>query len=122
MKGRIAAPAFGLVHRRWRRIGRPAGIDGGGSRRRWPPLKKASAANGATAGPPELIWNAGVLLPGVTTSVTVAVCVRLPPPVPVMVRVELPVGVVPAVEMVKKMQCGETAWSSRIAMWPGAPS
>jgi hypothetical protein len=22
----------------------------------------------------------------------------------------------------KKMQCGETAWSSRIAMWPGAPS
>src|SRR5712691_13542313 len=77
----------------------------------WPPLKKASAANGATAGPPELIWNAGVPLPGVTTSVTVAVCVRLPPPVPVMVRVELPVGVVPAVEMVKKMQCGETAWS-----------
>src|SRR5262245_20475852 len=62
-----------------------------------PPLKKASAAKGATAGPPELIWNAGALLTALTTSMTMAECVRLPL-MPVMVNVKLPTGVVLEVE------------------------
>src|SRR5579859_1927733 len=57
-----------------------------------PPLKKASAANGTTAGPPELIWYTGVPLTGVTTNATLAECVRLPL-VPVMVSVYVPAGV-----------------------------
>src|SRR5579859_102673 len=64
-----------------------------------PPLKKASAANGVTAPPPELTWYTGVMLTGLITSVTITVCVRLPL-VPVIVRVELPVGVLLLVEMV----------------------
>src|SRR5579859_755985 len=57
-----------------------------------PPLKKASAANGATAGPPELIWYAGVPPTGLTTSVTEAECDKLPL-VPLMVSVYVPAAV-----------------------------
>src|SRR5260370_18435975 len=54
MKGRIAAPAFGLVHRRWRRIGHPAGIDGGGSRSR------LATAEEGIGGKRRHRWTAGV--------------------------------------------------------------
>ena len=86
-----------------------------------PPLKKTSAANGVTAGPPELIWNTGVLFTGLTTSVTVAECVRLPL-VPVIVSGYVPAAAVPVATVSVEVPDAVTEAGLNVAVAPaGTP-